>query len=112
SGSCNLSAPATTTIAIANGPQINPPAHAAFTENGASVTIAPALSVTDSNGAGVSITSATVALTGGTFAGDGDVLAVDATVLAGTSITASYNAGTETHTRSDTHTPERQSPTT
>jgi hypothetical protein len=94
SGSFNTSAPATTTITIQNGPAINPPAHAAFTENGVSVTLAPSLVVTDST-AGVSITSATVALSGGTFVGDGDVLAADTT---GTNITASYDAGTETLT--------------
>src|SRR5262249_49643235 len=76
---------------VQNTPAVNPPAHASFTENGASVTLAPALLVTDPNSG--NLISATVALTGGTFAGDGDVLAADTT---GTSITASYDAGTET----------------
>src|SRR5262249_48916614 len=85
------SAAQTETLTVQNTPAINPPAHASFTENGASVTLAPALVVTDPNSG--NLISATVALTGGTFAGDGDVLAAN---TAGTSITASYNASTET----------------
>src|SRR5262249_10639362 len=85
----------------ATGRASNPPAHAGFTENNASVTLAPTLVVTDSNGAGVSITSATVALTGGTFVGDGDVLTADTT---GTSITASYDSTTEKLTLTGTDT--------
>jgi hypothetical protein len=89
------SAPQTETLTVQNGPAVNPPAHAAFTEGQASATLAPSLVVTDSN-PGASITDATVALTGGTFAGDGDVLAVDAGVLAGIpGIAASYNASAE-----------------
>src|SRR5262249_12648260 len=81
---------------------VNPPAHAAFTENQASVVLAPSLVVTDSN-AGASIVSATVALSGGTFAGDGDILAVNGAVgnlfiNGANTITVSYDAGTETLT--------------
>ena len=43
----------------------------------------------------LNIASATVKITGGTFAGDGDVLTAN---VAGTHITASYNAATETLT--------------
>src|SRR5262249_33634300 len=84
------SATQTETITVQNTPAVNPPAHASFTENGASVTLAPALLVTDPNS--TVLVGATVALTGGTFAGDGDVLGFD---TSGTSITASYGGGTE-----------------
>src|SRR5262249_47852281 len=84
------SATQTETITVQNTPAVNPPAHAAFTENGAAATLAPTLLVTDPNSG--NLISATVALTGGTFAGDGDVRAAN---TAGTAITASYNAGTE-----------------
>jgi ELWxxDGT repeat protein len=62
-----------------------------FTETGSAVTLSPSVTVTDTNS--TTLVSATVAITGGTFAGDGDVLAATTT---GTSITASYNAATET----------------
>ena len=88
------SAAQTETITVQNTPAVNPPAHAAFTENQASpVTLAPSLVATDPNS--TVLVSATVALSGGTFAGDGDVLAADTT---GTSITASYDSTTETLT--------------
>jgi hypothetical protein len=48
-----------------------------------------------SNEDGQNLASATVAITGGTFAGDGDTLVA---TTAGTGITFSYNAGTETAT--------------
>jgi lipopolysaccharide export system protein LptA len=66
-------------------------ASATFTEKGAAVTLSGAAAVTDPDN--LNLASATVAITGGTFAGDGDVLAVN---VGGTSITASYNAATET----------------
>src|SRR5262249_1724815 len=68
-------------------------ASAQFTEQGASVTLSSAVTVTDPDD--FNLTSATVKITGGTFVGDGDVLATNVT---GTSITASYNAATETLT--------------
>src|SRR5262249_2240381 len=43
----------------------------------------------------LTLANATVKITGGTFAGDGDVLAAS---TSGTSISASYNAATETLT--------------
>ena len=61
-----------------------------YTENAAGVTLAGAASVSDPDSA--NLASATVAITGGTFAGDGDVLSLS---VAGTNITANYNAATE-----------------
>ena len=94
SGSNNLSTTSTTTIDIST---INtPPAlsniapSVTFTE-GQTLTLSGAALVTDPDNQNVA--SATVRVTGGTFAGDGDVLAVS---TAGTSITASYNATSET----------------
>ena len=49
----------------------------------------------------LTLANATVQVTGGTFAGDGDVLAAN---VAGTCITASYNAATETLTLSGSDT--------
>ncbi len=90
-----LSSVQTTTVTIQNGPALNPPAHAAFTENqGSPATLAPSLVVSDST-LGALITSATVKIAGGTFGGDGDVLAAD---TSGTVITASYDTGSETLT--------------
>jgi hypothetical protein len=68
-------------------------ATAAFTENGAAVTLAGTASVPDPDNP--NLASATVAITGGTFASDGDALAAN---VSGTSITASYDAATETLT--------------
>src|SRR5206468_4124470 len=92
----DASAPQTTTVSLQLGPALFVPATAAYTENDASVALAPGGLLTDSN-TGAQITSATVAITGGSFAGDGDVLTFDTT---GTSITASYDSTTETLTLS------------
>src|SRR5262249_60237024 len=61
-----------------------------YPENAAGVTLAGAASVSAPDSA--NLASATVAITGGTFAGDGDVLSLS---VAGTNITANYNAATE-----------------
>jgi Domain of unknown function (DUF4347)/FG-GAP-like repeat len=90
-GSSNLSVAATTTITIQTGPAINPPASVNYTEEGGSITLAPSLVVSDSDGS-THLVSATVQITGGTFATDADVLAADTT---GTLITASYDAVNE-----------------
>jgi hypothetical protein len=93
----NLSAPQTTTVTITNvndAPTLsNVAASASFTEEGGAVALSNAVSVTDPDN--LTLASATVAITGGTFPGDSDVLAAN---VAGTSITASYNAATETLT--------------
>jgi hypothetical protein len=60
--------------------------------------LAPAAMASDAND--TTLTSATVRISAGTFAGDGDVLSVSAADLAGTNITASYNAATDTLTLS------------
>jgi lipopolysaccharide export system protein LptA len=93
----NVTTSVTTTVSIT---AVNDPptlagvaATAAFIENGAAVTLAGAASVSDPDNA--NLASATVKIAGGSFAGDGDVLAAN---VSGTSITASYNAATETLT--------------
>src|SRR5262249_33899582 len=63
------------------------------------VTLAASAAVSDPDN--LTLARATVAIAGGTFAGDGDVLAATTT---GTSITASYNAATETLTLSGSDT--------
>jgi hypothetical protein len=100
SGSNNLSAPATTTIDIADNPPTltNVAASVAFTEGNAT-TLSPSVSVSDSDN--LTLAGATVAIAGGTFAGDGDVLAAN---TAGTSITASFNSTSETLTLSGSDT--------
>ena len=88
--SFSLSAAQTTTITIQNGPAINPPASVNYTEEGGSITLAPALSLTDSNGS-THLVSATVSITGGKFTNDADVLADTDTG----SITSSYDSTNE-----------------
>ncbi|HWW09933.1 MAG TPA: DUF4347 domain-containing protein, partial [Candidatus Acidoferrales bacterium] len=72
---------------------------ASWTEEGSAATLSAGASVTDPDD--LNLTSATVAITGGTFVGDSDVLAAN---VSGTSITASYNAATETLTLSGSDT--------
>ena len=95
SGSSSLSAPATTTVtltAVNDAPTLTGTTNASFTENSPTpTTLSPSVTVSDPDNQ--TLVGATVAITGGTFVGDGDVLA---TSTAGTSITASYDAGTET----------------
>src|SRR5205807_147783 len=84
----------TTTVgitAVNDPPTLAGTANASFTENGSAVTLSGSAAVSDPDN--VNLAGATVAVTGGAFAGDGDVLGVNTT---GTSITASYNAATET----------------
>jgi lipopolysaccharide export system protein LptA len=95
----NLSAPQTTTVSITavnNQPTLsNVTASDQFTEAGSAVTLAASVAISDPDN--LTLAKATVAIAGGTFAGDGDVLAATTT---GTSITASYNAATESLTLS------------
>jgi lipopolysaccharide export system protein LptA len=63
------------------------------------VTVSPSLAVSDPDN--LDLAGATVSVTGGTFAGDGDVLSAN---VAGTAITASYNAATERLTLTGTDT--------
>ena len=97
--SSSLSTAATTTVSVTNvndAPTLSGvAASAAFTEKGAAVTLAGAASVADPDN--LTLANATVRITAGSFAGDGDLLS---TSTAGTSITASYNAATETLTLS------------
>jgi lipopolysaccharide export system protein LptA len=85
-------------IAVNDAPTLtNVAASAQYTEEGPFTTLSGAVTVTDPDD--INLSSATVKITGGTFAGDGDVLAA---TTAGTNITASYNASTETLTLSGT----------
>src|SRR5262249_2208480 len=70
-----------------------------FTENGAAVTLAGNLSISDSDS--TTLTSATVSISGGAFVGDGDVLGFATT---GTAISASYDSASETLTLSGSDT--------
>jgi lipopolysaccharide export system protein LptA len=94
-GGSNTSTPATTTLAITN---VNDPptlsnvaASATFTQGGGAVTLSSAASASDPDN--LNLVAATVAIAAGTFVGDGDVLTAN---TAGTAITASYSAATET----------------
>src|SRR5262249_2862150 len=68
------------------------PATAQFS-SGQTLTVAPTLAVTDPDN--LTLANATVQVTSGGFVGDTDVLAAN---VAGTNITAIYNAATETLT--------------
>ncbi len=97
------SVPGTTTIdvtTINNPPTLsNVAAQALVLYTGQTITLSPAVTVSDPDS--LTFAGATVAITGGAFPGDGDMLAGD---TAGTSITASYDAATETLTLSGTDT--------
>jgi autotransporter passenger strand-loop-strand repeat protein len=66
---------------------------------GAPIALSPSATLSDGDDA--ELTGATVSVTGGAFAGDGDVLTA---VVAGTAITATYDAATETLALSGTDT--------
>ncbi len=95
SGSNNLSSPiATTTVsltAVNNPPTLTGTTNASYTELAAAKTLSPSVTVADPDN--LDLTGATVVIAGGTFANDGDVLSA---TTSGTSITASYNATSET----------------
>jgi autotransporter passenger strand-loop-strand repeat protein len=71
------------------------PGNATYPVQGAAITLAPAATVSEINGAFLS--GMTISITGGKFANDGDVLAAN---TGGTTITATYDAATETLTLS------------
>jgi trimeric autotransporter adhesin len=88
---------ATSTLDIVHGaPTVTASGTAAFVQGGSAITLDSGVILTapDSNG---NISSATVSVDGGAFATDGDTLAA---ITAGTGITASYAAATETLTLS------------
>src|SRR5262249_19152913 len=91
----NTNTPAFTTVAITainDAPTLsNVPTFVQVGFHGQTVTISPSASVSDPDN--FTLANATVKITGGSFAGDGDVLAAN---VSGTSITASYNAATQT----------------
>jgi hypothetical protein len=78
----------------------NVPSTVAYTAGQQPVAVSPGLTLSDDSTS--TILSATVSITNGSFAGDGDVLS--ASGLAGTVITQSYNAATETLTLSGSDT--------
>jgi hypothetical protein len=87
-------------VAVNDAPTLTAvPASVTYTENAAPIVLASALVVGDVDSA--TLSGATVAISAGTFTGDGDVLAAN---VAGTSITATYNAATETLTLAGTDT--------
>jgi Domain of unknown function (DUF4347)/FG-GAP-like repeat len=98
----NLSTVVTTTVSVTsvNDPPTlgNVAASAALATVGQTVTVAPALAVSDPDN--LTLVNATVSVGGG-FAGDGDVLGFN---TAGTGISASYNSSTETLTLTGTDT--------
>src|SRR5262249_14775826 len=92
----NATGSTTSTISIVNvndAPTLAGVASSIVSSPTSTVTLSPSVTITDADNN--KMASATVQITGGTFAGDGDVLAATTT---GTSITASYNAATETLT--------------
>jgi len=94
SASNNTNAPAFTTVvitAVNDAPTLSNVAALRHFVIGHTLTIAPAASVSDPDN--LTLANATVKVTAGAFAGDGDVFAAN---VAGTSITSSYNAATET----------------
>jgi hypothetical protein len=95
----------TATVAVTpvnDAPLLNGVPAAASYANGPAVILAPGLTISDLDSS--TLTSATVRVGAGAFAAHGDVLAVSLADLAGTNITASYNAATETLTLSGTDT--------
>jgi lipopolysaccharide export system protein LptA len=102
SASSNLSASQFTTVvitAVNNAPSLSNVTPKLSFAIGQTVTVSPALTVSDPDN--LNLAGATVSVTGGTFAGDGDVLSAN---VAGTAITASYNAATERLTLTGTDT--------
>ena len=86
-----ISTETVTIVAVNNAPTVSQVSGVkSFTENGAAVTASPTLSIADPDN--LTLVNATVSVGNG-FAGDGDVLTFS---TADTSITASYNAATET----------------
>src|SRR5262249_59895964 len=88
------SAPVTSTIdigAVNDAPTLTSVAGSVSFLDGSTIQLSPTTSVSDPDN--LNIANATVKITGGTFAGDGDLLAAN---VAGTHITASYSAATET----------------
>ena len=94
-GGSDTSAPQSETLAFDQPPTLSGVAATAqWIEGAPPTTLSNSVTISDPDGVNTEL-SATVAVTGGSFANDGDVLAAN---VAGTSITASYNAATETLT--------------
>jgi lipopolysaccharide export system protein LptA len=88
--------PATTTVsitAINDAPTLTSVAASVSFLEGTTLALSPSATASDPDS--LDLANATVKITGGSFAGDGDQLAAN---VAGTHITASYNAATETLT--------------
>jgi autotransporter passenger strand-loop-strand repeat protein len=100
--SFNLSPPQTETIGITNvndPPVLSNVASTVAFHSGTTTTLSPNTTVSDPDD--LSLVGGTVIVTSGGFANDGDVLSA---TTSGTSITATYNSGTETLTLSGTDT--------
>jgi hypothetical protein len=92
--------PTTVTInPINNAPSLNSVASAVALTQFQSVTLSPALAVSDPDS--LTLTGATVRITAGTFPGDGDILSASSV---GTNISVSYDGSTETLTLTGTDT--------
>ncbi len=90
----------TTLNVIHAAPTITVSGTVSFKAGGGAVALAPAASVIAPDSLGL-LTKATITIDGGVFPGDGDVLSA---TVAGTAITASYDAGTEALTLSGSDT--------
>jgi hypothetical protein len=98
----NLSTARTETVNVTNvndAPTLSNVAATVGFVHHQTITISPSLQVSDPDN--LKLANATVAITAGSFSGDGDVLLANTT---GTSISASYNAATETLTLTGTDT--------
>jgi hypothetical protein len=101
-GSLTASAPTPTTVTvnpINNAPSLNSVASSVALTQFQSVTLSPALTVSDPDN--LTLTGATVRITAGTFPGDGDILSASSV---GTNIAVSYDSSTETLTLTGTDT--------
>jgi hypothetical protein len=88
-----------TVMPVNDAPVLADVTNANYRPHAAPVTLSPALTLSDVDSA--TLIGATMRIAGGIFPGDGDVLAAS---VAGTAITAGYNAATETLTLSGTDT--------
>ena len=90
-GTAYSPSPHTTITFGAGGPSLASVAvNVSFAQGGSAIQLSPSLTVSDP--AKTTLSSATVVVTGGKFTGDGDALAA---VTTGTSITASYSSTTD-----------------
>ncbi len=99
-GAASSNTGTSTVDTVHTAPTVTAGASVAFVQGGAPVTLDSGLTVADPDSGG-NLTSATVNVVGGVFATDGDTLLAS---TAGTAITATYTAATETLSLSGTDT--------